>query len=114
MPAVMRATKCGSTFCFQSSLPSCALIAKTLAWPSPTNAAYFAAPAPVTGPTVMAFLMIDPVSNDQYTQPVFASSEYTKPLSLPTNTRPDATVGCALADTPDGKPNAHLSFSFGT
>ncbi len=35
-------------------------------------------------------------------------------MSLPTNTRPDTTVGCAFADTPAGKPNAHLSSSFGT
>src|SRR5262245_5541921 len=58
--------------------------------------------------------MIAPFSNDQYTQPVAASSEYTNPLSLPTNTRPAATVGCALADTPAGKPKAHFSFSRGT
>ena len=70
----MRATKCESTLVFQSSFPFCALIAKTFAWPSPTNAAYFASPF-FTAPTVIAFRMIDPVSNDQYTQPVRASIE---------------------------------------
>src|SRR6185295_15213523 len=47
-------------------------------------------------------------------QPVVASSEYTKPLSPPMNTRPEATVGCPLADSPDGYPNAHFSFNRGT
>src|SRR5262245_27838009 len=37
-----------------------------------------------------------------------------KPLSLPANTRPATTVGCAFDDSPVGKPNAHFSFNRGT
>src|SRR5262249_58620580 len=46
--------------------------------------------------------------------PVGASREYRNPLSLPINTRPEAIVGCVFAETPEGKPNTHLSFSRGT
>src|SRR5215471_11457993 len=98
----MRAMKCGSAFVFHNRRPVCASSAKTLAFPSPKYTAYFALPCPRTGPTSGAFLMIDPFSNDQYTQPVAASREYTNPLSLPTKTRPDATVGWPLEDTPVG------------
>src|SRR5437867_9296406 len=52
--------------------------------------------------------------NVQCVQPVFASSAYTMPLWLPTNTRPPATVGSARAVTALGNPNAHFSVSFGT
>ena len=51
--------------------------------------------------------------NDQWMHPVAASSEYTKPVSAPTKTRPPATVGCPYAELPIGKPNAHFSASFG-
>src|SRR5258708_29920857 len=47
-------------------------------------------------------------------QPVRASSEYTVPFWLPTNTRPPATLGCAHADEASGNPNAHLSAKRGT
>ena len=53
-------------------------------------------------------------ANDQCVQPVFASSEYTWPFWLPTNTRPAATTGCDHADVASGKPKAHFSLSFGT
>src|SRR5262245_4550620 len=36
------------------------------------------------------------------------------PLTLPTNTRPAATVGCPDADVVLGKPKAHFNVSFGT
>src|SRR5579863_3320158 len=35
-------------------------------------------------------------------------------MSLPMNTRPDTTVGCAKLETPAGKAKAHFSLSFGT
>src|SRR5690349_13707947 len=35
-------------------------------------------------------------------------------LSLATNTRPSAMVGCDALTPPPGNPNAHLSVSFGT
>ena len=35
-------------------------------------------------------------------------------MSLPTKTRPDTTVGWALAETPVGKPKAHFSRRRGT
>ena len=47
---------------------------------------------PGTVPTLTAVTTACPASKDQCTQPVFASSAYTIPLSLPTNTRPPATV----------------------
>src|SRR5437773_12020959 len=47
-------------------------------------------------------------------QPLAASSEYTVPFWLPTNSRPPATVGCDQADVASGNPNAHFSESFGT
>src|ERR1700692_3760815 len=53
-------------------------------------------------------------SKDQYTHPLDASSEYTNPLSDPTNTRPAATAGCPQAEVPLGNANAHFSVSFGT
>ncbi len=52
--------------------------------------------------------------NVQCVHPVFASSEYTMPLTLPTNTRPAATVGCPDAAVEPGNPNAHFKVSFGT
>ena len=50
----------------------------------------------------------------QCVQPVFASSEYTMPLVVPTKTRPAATVGWPDADDTPGKPKAHFNVSFGT
>src|SRR5258708_13503256 len=47
-------------------------------------------------------------------QPLLASSEYTVPFWLPTNTRPPATVGCDQAEVASGNPNAHFSESRGT
>ena len=51
--------------------------------------------------------------NDQRTHPLDASSEYTKPVSAPTNTRPPTTTGWPYAELPLGNPNAHFSASFG-
>jgi len=51
--------------------------------------------------------------NDQCTHPLEASSEYTKPVSAPTNTRPPTTTGWPYAELPLGNPNAHFSASFG-
>src|SRR6185295_1275673 len=36
------------------------------------------------------------------------------PLSLPTNTLPETTVGCELVVSPVGNPNAHFSLRRGT
>src|SRR5688572_18599787 len=36
------------------------------------------------------------------------------PLSLPTKTRPAATVGCEEEVSPVGNPKAHFNFKFGT
>ena len=47
-------------------------------------------------------------------QPLFASSEYTVPFWLPTNTLPLATVAWDQADVASGNPNAHFSESRGT
>src|SRR5262249_60372760 len=47
-------------------------------------------------------------------QPLFASSAYTVPFWLPTNSRPAATVGCDHAEVASGNPNAHLSERRGT
>ena len=47
-------------------------------------------------------------------QPLRASSAYTVPFWLPTNTRPPATVGCDHATDASGNPKLHLSASFGT
>ena len=52
--------------------------------------------------------------NVQWMHPDFASSEYTVPFWLPTNSRPLATVGCDQAEVASGKPNAHFNESFGT
>src|SRR6185503_19784034 len=46
-------------------------------------------------------------------QPLFASSAYTVPFWLPTNTRPPATVGCDHATDASGNPNDHFNASFG-
>ena len=46
-------------------------------------------------------------------QPVRASSAYTVPFWLPTNTRPPATVGCDHATEASGNPKAHFSASLG-
>src|SRR6185503_13418914 len=46
-------------------------------------------------------------------QPLFASSAYTVPFWLPTNTRPAATVGCDHATDASGNPNAHFNFNRG-
>src|SRR5580698_4913846 len=35
-------------------------------------------------------------------------------MSVPTNTRPPTTAGCAKAEVPPGKPNAHFNFRLGT
>src|SRR5258708_12251885 len=53
-------------------------------------------------------------ANDQYAHPLPASSEYTRPVSLPTKTRPATMDGCEYACAPPGNPNAHLSVSVGT
>src|SRR5262245_36261182 len=50
----------------------------------------------------------------QYTQPVAASSEYTRRPSLPTNTRPPTTVGWLYAMMSPGNAKAHFSFNSGT
>src|SRR5687768_12098103 len=70
---------------------------------------------PSIGTRAMLIAVRTPPSalNVQWVQPVFASSEYTMPLVLPTNTRPAATVGWPDADDTPGKPNAHFSVSFG-
>ena len=52
-------------------------------------------------------------SNDQWTHPVAASSEYTKPVSTPRNARPLAMYGCPNTELTPGNPNAHLSLSLG-
>src|SRR5688572_23436743 len=66
------------------------------------------------GPMEIAARMPCCAWNIQCVQPVFASSANTAPLSLPTNSRPPATAGWARAELTPGKPNAHLSVSFGT
>jgi hypothetical protein len=48
-----------------------------LAFKSPKNNPYFVFPRPFTGPMVMAFRTPALGWNDQYTQPLAASSEYT-------------------------------------
>src|SRR5215210_6983136 len=54
-------------------------------------------------------------SKDQWTQPVRALSAYTYPLSLPMNSAPPTTVGCAqAAEAAPGIANAHFSFNRGT
>src|ERR1051325_5302213 len=50
-----------------------------------------------------------PAGYVQKMHPVAASREYTAPLTLPTNTRPPATVGCAKAIGSLGNPKAHFS-----
>src|SRR5579864_5806380 len=52
--------------------------------------------------------------NVHIVQPLLASSAYTVPLWLPTNTRPPATVGSARAVVAFGNPNAHFSVRRGT
>src|ERR1043166_2102626 len=47
-----------------------------------------------------------PAGYVQKMHPVAASREYTAPLTLPTNTRPPATVGCAKAIGSLGNQNA--------
>ena len=65
-------------------------------------------------PIVMPLRTPDFAWNVQIVQPLFASSAYTTPLWLPTNSRPPATVGSARADVALGNPNAHFNTSFGT
>src|SRR5882672_3495684 len=68
-------------------------------------------PAPVViSPIVTAPRTLPFALNAQYTQPLSALSEYTRPPALPTKTRPPTTVGCALASRSPGKPNAHFTF----
>ena len=52
--------------------------------------------------------------NDQYTHPVFASSEYTNPVSPADIDAPAAIDGWPYIELAFGNPNAHFNFSFGT
>src|SRR5688500_17570018 len=84
---------------------------------APPSAKYTACPDAVPflyGPTDIAVRTLCCAWNVQYVQPVFASSENTAPLSLPTKTRPPTTAGWARAELTPAKPNAHFSVSFGT
>ncbi len=107
---VMRANRCGSRFFFQITAPVSASSAKTFAFKSPMYTANFRP----TGATLGAVRTPPSALNVQCVQPVSASSAYTVPLSLPTNTRPATMAGLPYACVPPGKPKAHFSFSFGT
>src|SRR5882672_5522132 len=85
-----------------------------LAFTSPKYARCLVPLLPFTDPTLIAVRTPPSASNDQYVHPLAASSEYTRLMSLPTNTRPATIDGCAYACAPPGNPNAHLSVSFGT
>src|SRR5579872_787438 len=81
--------------------------------PSPKYAPNFPG-APGRGPITIPDRTAAFAWKVQIVQPLFASSAYTVPFWLPTNTRPPATVGSARAVVAFGNPNAHFSVSFGT
>src|SRR5262249_29202268 len=108
----MRASGWASIACDQSSRPVAASSAYTFAPVSPKYTAYEFVPS--IRPNARAVRTPLFAVNVQWMQPLFASSEYTVPFWLPTNSRPLATVGCDHADVASGKPNAHLSESLGT
>src|SRR3989442_11937354 len=71
----------------------------------------YASGRPAASPTVTADRTIVSASNVQYVQPVRRLNENTRPETLPMNTRPPTTDGCAAAWTSPGKPNAHFTRS---
>src|SRR5207253_4007099 len=66
------------------------------------------------GPTDIALRIPACAWNDQFTQPLWASSEYTTPVSELKKTLPSTIAGCWYIDDAPGIPNAHFSFSLET